>query len=691
MMRLDNLQADRRIAKQLHRAWPAFFSRFGRLTSVQREAIPAILDGEDVLVCSATASGKTEAACAPLVERLTDNTRPWTVLYISPTRALVNDLLARLEGPLGTLSLQVKRRTGDHREVVDKAPHVLLTTPESFDSLLCRGRNQTGHILAQVEAVVLDEIHLLYGTARGEQVRWLLQRLRWLREQAVKEGWVKQNLLQIVGLSATLPDPQGVVNAFLPGAKIIIVSGRREIEEVAVPKFIGNVEAVLPEYIRRLTEPEKILVFSNARRRVDDLAAKMRPVLDPLGYKVVAHHGSLSKNIREEAEKAASSEEKIIIFASSTLEIGIDIGDIHLVVLDRPASDISALLQRIGRGNRRSDKTRVMVCSLNSLDALIHAAMLESAREGWLGSPKYGEQHAVAMQQVASYIMQGSRRERSLIKIQRLLDCCAKPIMAKATIDAMISSGELEASPAGIRLGEIWIERAANGKIHSNIEELLGTTVINEKNGEKIATGVLFHGGRGLRTGGKLLQVRKKDRYQIEVKQVSDERLAQGEWSYVRKYWMKGDTQAQALRRFLGIAEDVWPVLLWQNSAYVFHFGGTTRKITLELIAEEYGTKPDITSVNEFYLEMSCHNRVKPAWLQNAISAAIKINLNDKIDSLERRLGRPYVNKKVPIDVRINEVMSWLKVDEEVKHINTSVWTEEVNSKTRKELVKIII
>ena len=682
------LQADRKIAAQLDRAWPAFFGRFGRLTAVQREVIPTILDGEDVLVCSATASGKTEAVCAPLVEQLIDNLQPWTILYISPTRALVNDLHARLESPLRMLNLQAKRRTGDHREVIDKAPHILLTTPESFDSLLCRGRNKNGHVLAQVKAVVLDEIHLLHGTARGEQLRWLLQRLFWLKEQAQKEGWIKLKGIQVIGLSATIPDPGAVLKAFLPNGKTIIIPGRREIEEVQVPGVPSKAELTIPEYIRQLGQPEKILVFSNARRRVDDLAAIMRPVLEQLNYSVVAHHGSLSKCIREEAEKRANTEDKIVIFATSTLEIGIDIGDIHLVVLDRPAAEISALLQRIGRGNRRSNKTRVMVCSDNPLDDLIHMAMLEAAREGWLGQSKYGEQHAVAMQQVASYIMQGSKRERSRVKVQRFLDHCAKPIVAKSAIDTMLVLGELDASEAGIRLGEYWIEQSVTGKIHTNIEDLLGATVINEKDGEKIATGIKFHGGKGLHTGGQLLQVQKQTSFNIEVKKVSGESLANGQWAYVQKSWMKGDTQAQALKRLLGVAVDEWPIVIMQDCVYVFHFGGSTRKIVLQLIAEEYGMKASIGTVNELYIKLPKVHTTKPAWLQDIVPAVLEIGLPQKVDSLERQLARPYVNKKLPIDVRVDEIMSWLRIEDEVTKINRSRWY--LGEGIRKELVKII-
>jgi ATP-dependent Lhr-like helicase len=118
----DDYMTDVAIAESLSRTWAAFFHAHGRLTEVQRRSMPTILDGNDVLVTSPTASGKTEAACAPLVERMLRTGREWTVLYISPTRALVNDLFRRLCGPVESLGLAIRRRTGDSRARSRRSP-----------------------------------------------------------------------------------------------------------------------------------------------------------------------------------------------------------------------------------------------------------------------------------------------------------------------------------------------------------------------------------------------------------------------------------------------------------------------------------------------------------------------------------------------------------------------------------------
>jgi len=236
----EEYATDCNIAQKLPSTWQIFFQKFGRLRSVQREAIPKVLQGKDVLLISGTASGKTEAVCAPLVERNLGRKGPWTILYIAPTRALVNDIYQRLDEPARRLNLTLKRRTADHRDQLKTIPHILITTPESFDSMLCRVKRNDdyGHSLAHVVAVVLDEVHLLYGTPRGEQIRWLIERLKKLRTFAASEKWIKNPDLQILGLSATIPDPEGVNCYYFSGdASIVKGESQRSIETLIVGNY----------------------------------------------------------------------------------------------------------------------------------------------------------------------------------------------------------------------------------------------------------------------------------------------------------------------------------------------------------------------------------------------------------------------------------------------------------------------
>jgi len=135
---------------------------------------------------------------------------------------------------------------------------------------------------------------------------------------------------------------------------------------------------------RGLNHPEKVLVFSNARRRVDLLAADVRPRLVALGYEVRATTAVSQGQSARRRKRRSRPKKRSSCLQTSTLEIGIDIGDVDLVVLDGPAPDVPALLQRIGRGNRRTNKTRVMTCAGSLAEVLIHAAMVEAARDGAL-------------------------------------------------------------------------------------------------------------------------------------------------------------------------------------------------------------------------------------------------------------------------------------------------------------------
>src|SRR5690606_21023089 len=138
----------------------------------------------------------------------------------------------------------------------------------------------------------------LHGTARGEQLRWLLTRLRRL------QGQFGSGVPQIVALSATVDDPAGIVEAFAPAGLFVQASGARTIERVAVSEAGGSTEEQVLAYLEQLDRPEKLLIFSNSRKRVDALALRFKSA-ERHGYVIRAHHGSLSKKLREEAEEAA--------------------------------------------------------------------------------------------------------------------------------------------------------------------------------------------------------------------------------------------------------------------------------------------------------------------------------------------------------------------------------------------------
>ena len=197
--------------RALDRTWYPFFARFPQPTEVQLEAWGPLLAGHDCLVTAATATGKTEAVVAPLLERhlpLLSSRRPG-LLLVCPTRALVNDLFRRLERPLARLGLRLHRRTGDHPTLPRRGAQVLVTTPESLDSLIVRHTR----FLGAVRAALLDELHILDAGTRGDQLAMLMARLRSLR----------RGRLQCAVTSATIHDPDGIAGRYLRSARQVRV------------------------------------------------------------------------------------------------------------------------------------------------------------------------------------------------------------------------------------------------------------------------------------------------------------------------------------------------------------------------------------------------------------------------------------------------------------------------------------
>ena len=683
-MNADDLARDRNIASTLPKTWDAFFSKFGHLTAVQREAIPAVLEGQEVLVCAPTASGKTEAVCAPILEALLGGDS-WTVLYVSPTRALVNDLYERLVGPCGNLGVSVVRRTGDHPGAPEMAPNILITTPESFDSLFCRARRaNSGHLLASVRAVVLDEIHLLHGTPRGEQVRWLLERLRRLRAFAHEQRWSRTKVVRVVGLSATVDDPAAVVNAYLPAGHVIAVGGGRTIDRVFVDCATPAIEDVLPVCVAAKDAPGKILVFANTRKRVDALAHQLRDPLERAGYEVRAHHGSLARKVREEAEETAKSGKRVVLFATSTLEIGIDIGDVDLVVLDGPAPDVRALLQRIGRGNRRTSKTRVLTCSGSLTEVLIHAAMLHEAEIGRLAPHERGPCFAVARQQLASYIFQRAQGVRSRDGLADLILACAPDRNPDELVDHMLSAAELEAVPDGLRLGRGWVEAASTGELHSNIETQTAQTVVDDRSGDSLASGVRFRSGSGMLIGGQLLRVKDSTSFTVTVRMTTDQRVADGKWNYVSGAWFQGAGQAVAVRDFLNIEADLWPVVRLSDVSAVFHFGGARRRAMLQL-ALQVGSD-SVLGVDGWAIYFAGRVDQKSAVLETLRPGLVESMIAGRLSALEKVLARPHANAALPLNWRIEEVRQWLATEKECEVIRESRWEEPLDSDLTEKL-----
>jgi len=389
-------------AHPLVRDW--FVSRFDTPTEPQREGWPHILAGKTTLISAPTGSGKTLAAFLICIDRLvrkaisgelTDRTE---VLYVSPLKALSNDIQKNLELPLGEiLQLAVQRgflmpeirtavRTGDtlaqeRRAMLAHPPHILVTTPESLYILLTAAKSR--EILRTIETVIVDEIHAVADDKRGAHLALSLERLDHLTGKRLTR----------IGLSAT-QKPIVLVAHFLAGSDrpdpiVVQIAHGRELDlAVEVPgSELGPVASneMWAEIYDRLatlaTQHRSTLVFVNTRRLAERVA---RHLAERLGKEAVAaHHGSLSRKLRLVAEKKLKSGELRALVATASLELGIDIGAVDLVCQIGSPRSISAGLQRIGRaGHWRGAVPKGRLFSTTRDELLECAALVRAIRQG---------------------------------------------------------------------------------------------------------------------------------------------------------------------------------------------------------------------------------------------------------------------------------------------------------------------
>jgi len=446
------------IKSALRRTWVPFFAHFGKFTAIQELAIPVILEKNNVVVISPAATGKTEAVIAPIIENLfgkgslEGTSCKLRVLYISPTRALVNDLCRRLSEPMNYLNVTMSVKTGDRPHLISKkVPDILLTTPESFDSLLTR----RPRLFLDLEAVVLDEIHLLDNNPRGDQLRILLNRLRKINSR-----------LQYCALSATIDD-LGIGSRYFPDAKVCLLKAPREIEYHLLDAK-GFVDKIMD--IARQKHLRKILVFFNARSLAELYSQKLN--IPPFTDRVYVHHASLPRVKREEVEHVMNSTERVILCATSTLELGIDIGSVDCVVLFRPPFDVSSLLQRIGRGNRRTKELFAIGVYTSGWEKILFNTYFECARQGQLYDKRYNPTLSIVPQQIYSYCFQ---RRRVGTTIKSLVDVFSPVYDAETTkkiFKSLYENGKIQETRPGIYFDSSAMEKKIDwGKIHSNIAE----------------------------------------------------------------------------------------------------------------------------------------------------------------------------------------------------------------------------
>jgi len=422
------------------RSW--FKSQFVAPTAAQAGAWPAIRAGQNVLIAAPTGSGKTLAAFLAAIDdlvgrglrgELKDETQ---VVYVSPLKALSNDIQRNLEAPLAQIrealrseglpdvAIRTCVRTGDtpageRQRMGRRPPHIVVTTPESLYVLL--GSQSGRAMLATTRTVIVDEIHALAPNKRGSHLALSLARLDALCERPP----------QRVGLSAT-QKPIETAARFLVGANsgecTIIDTGHRRARDLALEVPQAPLEAVMSAEVweqvyRRLAdliaEHRTTLIFVNTRRLAERATRRLSELLGE--EEVTAHHGSLAKEQRLKAEQRLKSGELKALVATASLELGIDIGDVDLACQLGSPRAIATFLQRVGRSGHAVDGTPKGRLFPLSRDELVEcAALLDSVRRGELDRLIIPEQPLdVLAQQIVAEVAARDWNEDALLALVR--------------------------------------------------------------------------------------------------------------------------------------------------------------------------------------------------------------------------------------------------------------------------------
>ncbi|MFD3995057.1 DEAD/DEAH box helicase [Streptomyces sp. NPDC058583] len=385
------------------------------LRPLQKAAVHPLMDGEDAILLAPTAGGKTEAATFPLLSAMRE--KHWTgtsVLYLAPLKALLNNLVHRVDSYAQWLGRRAALWHGDtpesvRRRIRTESPDFLLTTPESLEAMLISVKTDHTHMLGRVRAVVVDEVHAFAGDDRGWHLLAVLERLERLAGHRI----------QRIGLSATVGNPdtlltwlQGASPADRPGRVVapgvtLPATGTAAADTEELPRPAGEVEldyvgslANAAKVISALHQGEKRLVFCDSRKQVEELGAALRA----RDVAVFLSHASLSTDERARSEQAFAEARDCVIVSTSTLELGIDVGDLDRVIQIDSPSTVASFLQRIGRTGRRAGTSRNCLFLATRPDTLLQAAgLLTLWTRGWVEpvTPPPSPRHLVAQQLLA--------------------------------------------------------------------------------------------------------------------------------------------------------------------------------------------------------------------------------------------------------------------------------------------------
>jgi len=340
----------------LSKTMKEFLSSLGwkKLNSIQNEAIPLIMDDKDTLIISPTASGKTEAVLIPVFEKIRkERLKPMSVLYVAPLKALINDIYNRVETWGNYFGLTTTKWHGDVNKsqkdnFINNPTDFLIITPESLEVILMnRNLESKKRIFQNIKFVIIDEIHYFADSDRGIQLNSILNRIsKYTNNQTTK-----------IGLSATIGNPDDVAMWINHKNPPTVIENMDEDRKFFYKVYYDKEENIF-KYLKRYID-KKIIIFvlgrSTAERTYNILKRTIK------NHNILLHHSSIGKIRREEAEENFKKSKNGFMISTSTLELGIDIADITIVVQIRSPKNVSSFLQRVGRSGRQTKKQRSII------------------------------------------------------------------------------------------------------------------------------------------------------------------------------------------------------------------------------------------------------------------------------------------------------------------------------------------
>jgi ATP-dependent Lhr-like helicase len=377
--------------------------RFGELTPIQKLAIPKVLSGQNVLILAPTGSGKTECALLPVLEKIHDKDSGICALYITPLRALSRDLKERFNWWCEKLEISHDIRTGDTTQATRtkhrrNPPKILLTTVESLQALLL-GPIMRKHLM-NVQFVIIDEVHDIVDNKRGAQLSMGLERLNEIAK------------FQRIAISATVADEKEAAKlAFGERPHAVCESGKNRQMDISIENITSQKKR--NERIKELSTKNRSLIFVNTRSTAEELGASLQELKAP----IAVHHGSLGKEVRLSAEDQFKAGEINSILCTSSLELGIDVGDVSLVMQYGSPHQVFRLIQRVGRSGHSLDKKPKGIIFTNDFDDYLESQVLSVFAANGQIEKKTVERGAydVIAHQVVGLILDFGRTELSRI------------------------------------------------------------------------------------------------------------------------------------------------------------------------------------------------------------------------------------------------------------------------------------